>query len=30
MRLIGAIILLVLGCTSCCVPKMFWEDAPSG
>ncbi len=23
MRLIGAIILLLLGCTGCCVPKIF-------
>jgi hypothetical protein len=30
MRLIGAIILLLLGTTGCCVPKMFWDDAPSG
>ena len=29
MKLIGAILLL-LTCTSCCVPKMFWDDAPSG
>lgn len=29
MRLIGAIILLMLACTSCCVPKMFFDDAPN-